>query len=219
MNENEKLEAEQEAQEKSNPQSDLLMGLRYLNKAYLWIVISCATIAALGIFIAIQFVLWIGVAVAFVSALCYMIFSKLILKKFLGMSYESTSGAITITKVSAKEQAEVFIPRRIFWVNVTCLGDKAFAGEHAKNLQAVHIPATVTEIGENVFEGCDALKAVYFEGTAEAWEQIESATSFDGLELIFCDTALYELPKKNKAKEEPEIGKTDEAPSDTEENV
>ena len=69
-----------------------------------------------------------------------------------------------------------------------------------------------------MFEGCDALKTVYFEGTQEDFEKIESDTSFDGFELIFCDRAEYEIKKPPKAKKDKKDNNvTDTAPTDTEE--
>ena len=202
---------------KINEQTAFLDSLKYLNTVYTEIVIFSILIAAAGIFVAIQLVLWIGVAIAIAGALFYAVFTRLMLKVFLGMSYQSTSGAITITKICAKDQTETFVPRRLLWVNVTKLGDGAFMSESADLMRSVHLPATLTEIGKNIFDGCSALKTVYFEGTQEEWEKIKKDTDFDGFELVFCDPALYSVSKKRKKKSAEPLPQ--EAPTNTEDNA
>ena len=117
-----------------------------------------------------------------------------------------------------KDKEEIFVPSRLLWLDVDTLSDKAFSCECAKNMHSVHLPATLTKIGKDVFEGCDALKTVYFEGTQEDFEKIESDTSFERFELIFCDCAEYEIKKPPKAKKDKKDNNvTDTAPTDTEE--
>lgn len=49
--------------------------------------------------------------------------------------------------------------------------DKAFQGE--AQVEEVIIPATVTYIGENAFDGCSGITKVTFKGTKEEWEEME----------------------------------------------
>ena len=52
--------------------------------------------------------------------------------------------------------------------------DAAFKG--CTNLKRLTIPKNVKAIGRDVFDGCDSLEDVYFEGTMEQWEKIEIYT-------------------------------------------
>lgn len=224
MNENEVFDTEQNAPEIPDAQKEFLDNLKHVNSSYLSCVETCACIALCGIVLAVQFFLWIGIGVALLSAILYVFYTKFILQKKLGISYQTTSGALTVTKLCPKDKEEIFVPRRLLWLDVDTLSDKAFSCECAKNMHSVHLPATLTKIGKDVFEGCDALKTVYFEGTQEDFEKIESDTSFERFELIFCDCAEYEIKKPPKAKKDKKIKKdkngnnvTDTAPTDTEE--
>ena len=221
MNEKEVFDTEQNVTEKPDAQKEFLDNLKSANSSYLANIETCACIALCGIILAVQFFLWIGIGITLISALLYVFYTKSILQKKLGISYKTTSGALTVTKLCPKDKEEIYVPRRLLWLDVNALEDKAFSCECAKNMRSVHLPATLTVIGKDVFEGCDALKTVYFEGTQEDFEKIESDTSFDGLELIFCDCAEYEIknpPKAKKAKKDKKDNTvTDTAPADTEE--
>ena len=54
---------------------------------------------------------------------------------------------------------------------VTAIGNHAFY-KNAK-LKQILIPATVTKIGKNAFDGCSALTDVYYGGTEEQWNAID----------------------------------------------
>jgi len=227
MNENEVFKAEQNipqaenGTEKNDVQSEFLHALKLANSSYLNIVMTCGCLAICGIIIAIHVRLLYGVAVSFAAALAYMVATKMLLRKALGISYETTSGALTVTKLCAKNKEEIFIPRRLLWVDVTEIRDKAFADDTSKNMRVLHLPATLTLIGENIFEGCDSLETVYFEGTQEEFEKIESSTDFSTFQLIFCDSADYAIKKNKKSKKTQsteEVAETATEAHDTKEN-
>lgn len=81
---------------------------------------------------------------------------------------------------------------------ITKIGDCAFGSA----LETVYISASVTTIGESAFSNCDALKKVYYEGTAEQWKQIVISESNDCLENasieygahVHCHTATVTEP-------------------------
>ncbi len=54
------------------------------------------------------------------------------------------------------------------------LGDGVFYG--SKKLKAVYIPSTLEEMGDNVFWQCHLLSDVYYNGTADMWNEIEIGT-------------------------------------------
>ena len=206
MNENKIFDAQASADEKeitvekNDAQAEFLRALKTANSSYLNIVMTCACLALCGIPIAIYVRLLFGIAAAIASVVAYMIATKTLLSKTLGISYETTSGALTVTKLCAKDKEEIFIPRRLLWVDVTQLGDKAFAGDSSKNMKTVHLPSTLTFIGEDIFEGCEALECVYFEGSQEDFEKIENHTDFSKFQLVFCDSADYAIKKQKRSK-------------------
>lgn len=216
MNENENLEIAQntpeisQAEQTPNAQKEFLDNLKNVNSSYINIVMVCGCLAICGIIIAIHLMLWIGIGISFSSAIIYMILTKLLLIQKLGISYESTSGALTVTKITAKDKEEIFIPSRLLFVDVTKLSDNAFY--NSKELRIVHLPATLSEIGKDVFNSCDALEKIYFEGSQDEFEKIACATDLGTFEIIFCDKAEYKIKKAKKEKN----GNND-APVDTEE--
>lgn len=56
--------------------------------------------------------------------------------------------------------------------NLKEIGENAFSSCH--ELKVIKIPDSVTMISENAFKLCDALTDVFYEGTEEEWNQIDS---------------------------------------------
>ena len=59
-------------------------------------------------------------------------------------------------------------------VTVVGIDNSAFAGEP---ITSITIPSTVVEIGRKAFNGCTALKDVYYDGTEEEWNEKVSVSS------------------------------------------
>ncbi len=62
---------------------------------------------------------------------------------------------------------------------VTSIGDYAFSG--CSGLSFVVIPDSVTTIEHNAFSGCNGLTDVYYKGTEEQWNEIESGDNNENL--------------------------------------
>ena len=65
-----------------------------------------------------------------------------------------------------------------------------FAFESCDNLREVHLPASLTQIGEYAFDNDNFIKDItfYYNGTAEQWAQVEIQNgnrSFEGANLVF----------------------------------
>jgi len=81
----------------------------------------------------------------------------------LPAAYVITNGTITITHYAGWGGA-LIIPATIGGVQVTGIGDDAFAG--CAGLTSVTIPGSVTNIGDGAFSGCVSLNVVCFNGNA-----------------------------------------------------
>lgn len=159
--------------------------LKEVNNIYLYTVILSGAIVAAGIAYAVAARVFIGLAIAIVGVLLYTALTANLLYRKLGISYRSTSGALTVTQLYGQKRNEIWIPERLLWINVTEIGDRAFNHASSSEITTVHLPATLKVIGENIFEGCPELKTVCFDGSREEWEQIKKATDFSAYELIF----------------------------------
>ncbi len=69
---------------------------------------------------------------------------------------------------------EIIIPD-----SVTSIGYKAF--RDCRGLAKIIIPDSITNIGKSAFIGCDSLKSIFFNGTAEEWNNIYVGTGNESL--------------------------------------
>lgn len=191
-------EIEKKAEERSQAEQDFLDALKSTNDSYLVTVIICAAIVALGIALAVLWNTFAGLGLAIVAVLLYMLITKKILDKNLGISYRSTSGELSVVSYRARGKEEIFVPHRLLWLDVTEIDSHAFKHESASNLRTVHLPSTIKSIGENAFEDCGALELICFEGSPEKWDKIEKSDELADIEIRFFDTATYTLPRKPK---------------------
>jgi hypothetical protein len=102
-----------------------------------------------------------------------------------GIIYCTTNGDGTINISDfdyTGPNGDVTLPGEIDGLPVTTIGNRAFAFQG--NLTSIIIPATVTSLGEEAFQSCDGLNAIYFEGEPP----IADATVFDN---AYGATAFY----------------------------
>ena len=180
-------------------EEEFLAELAAFDKAYLTAVIISAIIAAAGIAVAVTVKVSYGLICAISAVLFYVSGVSNILYGKLGISYTSVAGALTVTKYHGKNKEEAWIPRRLMWIDVRSIEDKAFDNESCREIKTVHLPATLKYIGENVFLGCENISRICFEGSREEWEAIECRTELDGIEIEFDSVVAY--PKKEKLKD------------------
>ena len=166
-----------------------LCSLKTANDFYLYTVIISGAIAAAGLIYAVLSSVFFGLVIAILGVLIYTASTSNILYKKLGISYRSTSGALTVTQLYGQSRHNVWIPERLLWLSVTEIGDRAFDHASSASIQTVYLPATVKVIGEDIFKGCTQLETICFEGTREQWAQVESSTDFSGYQLIFANEA------------------------------
>lgn len=196
-----KSEATEAAEEvaKEYSEQDFLSDLKWTDKAYLVTVIVAAVLVAAAIAVAVIWQVFYGLMLAIMVVIAYIGATGKILYSRLGFSYDSLPGALKIKDVYGKDREQVFVPRRLFWLDVSEIGDKAFCHRSSAKLTTVYLPRTLKTIGENAFEGCDSLCRICFEGSEREWERIEKNTSFEGIEILFGQEIAYpEKPKKPK---------------------
>ena len=146
-------------------------------------------------------ILWnvlVGVSVAVLGAVIYTVYASDESYKKLGGRYSSGVGGITLTKCRAVYGDTLIIPPSLIGLDVISIGDRAFCVSDKNNdLRIIYLPATLKTVGEDIFESCDSLDEIYFEGSEEEWEKIESRTDLSAYTVTF--GAKYpELPKKEK---------------------
>jgi hypothetical protein len=73
--------------------------------------------------------------------------------------FVATAETLKITNYTATNKTDVTIPDQIGGVKVTSIGPKAFSGY--PNVVSVRIPATVTDIDPQAFDGCLRLDKIY----------------------------------------------------------
>ncbi len=101
---------------------------------------------------------------------------------------ESDYGYAMIGKCN-EPVGKVVIPSEIGGNPVVTIHDSAFAD--AKELTAVVIPKSVTGIYASSFRGCTGLKDVYYEGSAEEWNEIQIGFECE-LDAGITDTSLFD---------------------------
>ena len=171
--------------------------------AYLVTVVICFVGAAGAIATAVFSKVSYGVMLAVATAVFYASVVGQILYMRLGFSYVSLSGALRITEVYGKRRDRIFIPRRLLWLEVTEIGEKAFCHASSAKIRTVHLPRTLKKIGKNAFDGCQSLSLICFEGSEQEWNAIEKDISLEKIEIAFGVSEGYPTKqKKNKDKKD-----------------
>ena len=191
--------------EVTEAQNNFLNSLQRVNDSYIITVILSMSTVAVGVVLAVFLSVLAGLALALVAIILYMLRTRIILSRELGISYRSTSGELNVTSFDAKEKEEIFIPSRLLMLDVCEIEGDAFSSPASKNLRSVHLPATLKVIGKDIFSSCDMLETVYFQGSAKEWDNIDKTTDFEKYNLIFFDASTYEIEKgKRKTAEKVE---------------
>ena len=155
-------------------------------------------IFALILIVTIYAYLLVGIAAAIFVCVLYVTFTDDEIYKSLGIrTYKSIIGGLSIKKVHAKYGTAYYLPGRLMWLDVIELADGAFRSPKNEKLEEVYLPATLERIGEGVFDECPSLKKIYFEGTEEKWNKIESKSDFSSFEIVY-NSSYPALPPKAK---------------------
>ena len=90
---------------------------------------------------------------------------------FLIYEYSEELDGYIVCGVSQTTYTSVVIPSKHEGKAVRAIGENAFSS--LKNLKKIEIPFNVTVIGENAFQGCDALEHVTYHGKLAEWQAVE----------------------------------------------
>ena len=181
---------------------------RYKSFGDYYITLLClvGVSAAAAVGIALFSNILIGLALAVLCAVVYIVCSRDEAKKQLGLSCTHVTGAVHIRSAKAVYGDWLIIPKRFELADVTHICDCAFAGEKNSQLSAVCLPVGITYIGKDVFGNNEQLPEIRFEGTSEQWDKIEKHTDLSGVAVLFCCEHPV-LPKKNTSKNKTDVSK------------
>ncbi len=188
------------------PKEKYRKDLKAVSDFYLFTLIICGAIVVGGILLAVGSSVFVGLLVCISAILIYIALTSNLLYKFLGISYKSSTGQLTVTNLYGKGREEIWIPSRLIMLDVTEIGDNAFNHKSSATIVSVYLPSSLKVIGENVFEGCEALSSIYFEGSEAEWEAIEKHTDLSALDIIFLDGEEQEAGTEQPVSESLEEG-------------
>ena len=184
-----------------------LLRLKEFSSFYLMLVVFSGVTYAAAIAIAVIYNVLIGVALAIFTAIIYFFFSSEEPKRYLGLSCKNTAGRIHVTHVEAAYGDTVYIPSRFAWADVTVIGDSAITSSTDKPISALYLPKSIERIGKDALGNNGVSPVIYYEGSAEEWEQILKETDLSDITVIFL-SPIPEL-KRNKAKPAAKVADTE----------
>ena len=164
-------------------------------------VIGVSVAAAIGIGLFEN--VWLGAALAIVSAMVYKICAEDEARRQLGIRVSHECGRVTVKKGIASWGDTLIVPRKMEFAVVTKIADRAFDSKKNAGLKAVYLPVGVKYIGESVFGESDSLPEIHFEGTEEQWSCIESHTDLSGA-VVFFEVTYPVIPKRQLKKKNKE---------------
>lgn len=180
------------------PDKEYIKRMTAFRKYYTKLLCIAIAIESLAIVLAVLYDVLVGFSTAIFGAVMYLVFVTSEMYRELGIDYRSIAGGISVKKCRVRYGGTLFVPSRLIGLDVTEIEDRAFgASPKNKELERIFLPATLKRIGKNIFDGCDALSELHFEGTKEEWERIESRTNTLSYTIIF-GAEYPPIPKKEK---------------------
>ena len=82
----------------------------------------------------------------------------------------------SVTGIGTCNDTQIFVPATISGKEVNALAKDAFKG--CKSITEIHLPITITSIGDAAVNGCTGLTTIYFDGTMEEWRSVSKAASW-----------------------------------------
>ena len=194
--------APQSARPANPPHKEYAKRMLSFSSFYIGFIVIVGVIMALAVAVAVLYNVMLGVAIAAFGVFFYTSFLSENLSKTLGFRYVSLAGGIRLTMCRARYGEVMWVPESLMWFDVIAIGDGAFTSPKNAELKKVFLPKTLTEIGKDVFSGCDALEDIYYQGSEEEFAKISSETDFSAYRIIF-DAKYPPMPKKKKKPAAP----------------
>lgn len=161
--------------------------LLYLNEfssTYLLLVTASGITYAAAIAIAVISNVLIGIALAIFTAIIYFYFSTEEPKRYLGLSCKNIAGRIHVTKIAPSYGDTVYVPSRLMWADVTSLDDGALSANEETPLAALYLPRSIEHIGKELFGNNETRPVIYYEGSIEEWEKINTETDLTEITVV-----------------------------------
>lgn len=193
---------QQSARPANPPHKEYAKRMLSFSGFYIGFIVIVGVIMALAVAVAVLYNVMLGVAIAAFGVFFYTSFLSENLSKTLGFRYVSLAGGIRLTMCRMRYGEVMWVPESLMWFDVIAIGDGAFASPKNAELKKVFLPKTLTEIGKDVFSGCDALEDIYYQGSEEEFAKISSETDLSAYRIIF-DAKYPPLPKKKKKSAAP----------------
>ena len=179
------------------PHKRYIQRLIKFQKYYFQLLMIVGGIIAVSVVIAVLYNLLLGVSTAIFAAILYNSWASSEMYKDIGLKYKSIAGGIKIIACKARYGEIMWIPASLIRFDVIEIDDRAFSSRNNEELSKLFLPKTLKYIGKDVFDGCDSLKEIFFEGNEEEWNKIEKKTDFSCYKVIF-EAKYPPIPKKKK---------------------
>ena len=181
------------------PHKEYAKRMSEFSEKFLMTLLATAVAMVMGIALSIYSHFLIGLAAAALGVIIYIKFVSSDMYSLLGIEYKTYEKGMKLTKCRARYGDVFWVPARLMFFDVVKIENKAFCNDHNAELRCVFLPKSLQAIGKDVFEGCDALEDIFFEGSREEWEKIEKLTDLSSLRITF-DAKYPAIKKKSKKK-------------------
>lgn len=179
------------------PHKEYAKRMLNFSEFYVGFIVIVAIVMAIAIAIAVLYSVMLGVALALFGAFFYTTLLSDNMSKMLGFRYVSLAGGIRITMCRARYGEVMWMPDRLMGFDVIAIGDGAFKSPKNAELKKVFLPKTLKTIGKDIFEGCEAIEDIYYQGSEEEFSRIACETDLSHYRIIF-DAKYPPLAKKKK---------------------
>lgn len=181
------------------PHKEYAKRMLNFSEFYIGFIVIVGIIMAIAVAIAVLYSVVLGVVLALFGVLFYTTILSDNMSKMLGFRYVSMAGGIRITMCRARYGEVMWVPDSLMGFDVIAIGEGAFKSPKNSELKKVFFPKTLRTIGKDVFEGCEALEDIYYQGSEEEFAKIVCETELSAYRIIF-DAKYPPLAKKKKNK-------------------
>lgn len=200
---------------KEYTEQEFLSDLKRMNEQYRTTVILVGAFILCATVTAVAWKVSYGLMIALIGVIMYIAAVGQLLYRRLGLSYVSLAGSLRISEIYGKDRDSIYIPKRLLWLEVSELGERASVHASSAGVRTLYLPATLRSIREGALDGFSSLSLICFEGSEEEWSAIEGAYVPEGVEIVFGKGVTYpEKPKKEKKQKAKDRNKNKQSVAD-----